>query len=171
MSLGLVFIQEKCNGCRLCEAACRSVDEEAGFRSRVFLDFRGQGLSYVFLTCVQCRDPPCVEACPTSPKSLLKHGDGVVTVERGRCIACGYCAMACPYGAIWVPSSLGAAVKCDMCRGRTEKDDKPACVEKCSTGALRVGGVRRKGLSSFTLNLKHQREKKKRGKKKRKGWY
>jgi Fe-S-cluster-containing dehydrogenase component len=160
MSHGLVFIRSKCIGCRICEAACRSVDEDAGFRARVMAAPRDEGLSYVLIACVQCEEPACVEACPTEPKSLYRHGDGVVTVDRGRCIACGYCSAACPYAAIHVSPSSAYAVKCDLCRGRLEEGEQPACVEKCPTGALKVGRVSRRGIAFFIHAPGDGREKK-----------
>ena len=47
--------------------------------------------------CNQCDNPPCVQVCPVG--ATYKTPDGVVLVDRKWCIGCGYCIMACPYGA------------------------------------------------------------------------
>jgi Fe-S-cluster-containing dehydrogenase component len=46
--------------------------------------------------CNQCEKPPCVQVCPVS--ATFKTDDGIILVNRDKCIGCRYCIQACPYG-------------------------------------------------------------------------
>ena len=47
--------------------------------------------------CMQCEQSPCTEVCPVG--ATYRTEDGVILVDSRRCIGCGYCVVACPYGA------------------------------------------------------------------------
>lgn len=136
MAPAVVADPRKCTGCRICEVACRSEDEEGGFKARVVPARIDGRFFYAFFTCVQCESPACVAVCPTRPRSMRKQRDGVVVVDEKRCIGCGYCAAACPYGAVKLKVPGGSAVKCDLCLHRLRNKMPPACVEKCPVRAL-----------------------------------
>jgi len=95
--------------------------------------------------CMQCDNPPCTSVCPVS--ATYKSPDGVVLVDQDRCIGCGYCILACPYGARYiVPSggntpmgSAGVVDKCTFCYQRITKGMSPACVAVCPVEARRIG--------------------------------
>jgi tetrathionate reductase subunit B len=95
--------------------------------------------------CMQCEDSPCTAVCPVG--ATYKTEDGVVLVDARRCIGCGYCVVACPYGARYiVPAGAhapndtpGVADKCTWCYHRISQGRKPACVEVCPVGARQFG--------------------------------
>jgi len=80
------------------------------------------------IACHQCENPPCAAVCPVG--AIRKLRSGLVEVDAARCIGCGACVEACPFGAITVVN--GKAVKCDLCGG------DPACVKQCMPGALKL---------------------------------
>jgi len=90
--------------------------------------------------CNQCTNPPCVQVCPVGATYVTK--DGVVLIDRERCIGCRYCIQACPYGARYLLPEEHVADKCTWCYHRITKGLKPACVEVCPVGARIFGDLR-----------------------------
>jgi len=70
-----------------------------------------------------------------------------VMIEARKCIACGMCAMVCPFDVITyypvaaAPEQSAVAVKCDHCIERQRMDLIPACVEACKVYALEFGDI------------------------------
>lgn len=145
----------KCTGCKTCVLACkdahsltsgvnyRKVHEKigGGFRQNVegawVHDVRGY---YVSVACNECEDPACVKVCPT--KAHYKRAqDGLVLIDQTKCIGCGACAQACPYGAPVLDTKLHKMQKCDACVGRLAKGLQPSCVEACPQRALEFGPI------------------------------
>lgn len=137
---------QHCIGCHACEVACvmahngeQHVLTVEEFRPRIQVITEGERANAT--TCRHCEDAPCVASCPTD---ALTHSNGSVQLSAERCIGCKSCVVACPFGAIsvqrpadaleddWVPAT---AHKCDLCRDRQQG---PACVDNCPTGALRL---------------------------------
>ncbi|MBI4336306.1 MAG: 4Fe-4S dicluster domain-containing protein [Chloroflexi bacterium] len=92
---------------------------------------------FVSKLCNQCENPPCVQVCPVG--ATYKTEDGVILVNRSRCIGCRYCIQACPYGARFLDPNLRVADKCTWCYHRISKGMDPACVEVCPVGARMFG--------------------------------
>ena len=67
---------------------------------------------------------------------------GPVLVDRKWCIGCGYCIMACPYGARFFHPVLHVADKCTFCYHRLTKGLETACVNACPFGARKMGNIR-----------------------------
>jgi Fe-S-cluster-containing dehydrogenase component len=95
--------------------------------------------------CMQCEDSPCTAVCPVS--ATYRTEDGIILVDARRCIGCGYCVTACPYGARYLTpagerdpnDTPGVADKCTWCYHRITRGQQPACVEICPAGARRFG--------------------------------
>ena len=92
--------------------------------------------------CNQSDNPPCVQVCPVG--ATFTTEDGVILVDEKRCIGCGYCIQACPYGARYLHPVKETADKCTFCYHRVTRGLLPACVEVCPTQARIFGDVRRK---------------------------
>jgi len=90
--------------------------------------------------CNHCEQPACVQVCPVGASYQTK--EGVVLVDRTWCIGCGYCIMACPYGARFFHPVYKTAEKCTFCYHRITKGMKTACVQACSFGARQLGNLK-----------------------------
>ncbi len=144
-----------CIGCRTCEVACvisHQADSTVAGLNAVDFSPRLTLVKNAHVTtpvmCRQCDDAPCAQVCPNNAIVLE---DGFVTVIQSRCIGCKTCVIACPYGAMNVVTKMveetkgsalfkrqvpqSQALKCDLCNHREEG---PACVQVCPTGAIRI---------------------------------
>lgn len=132
MELKLVFDPERCTGCRSCEAACslRHYGEASYAKSFIRHVFDPALGTFQAIFCLHCEEPLCAAVCPS--KAIEKCEDGVVRIDRVRCVGCKTCIYACPLSAPLFDESLRSSVKCDLCGG------DPECVKFCSSGALRT---------------------------------
>ena len=83
--------------------------------------------------CHHCDDAPCAHVCPTGATHVTE--EGIVLVDKSKCIVCGACITACPYAARSIDVYNRAVDKCTLCYHRIKKGLLPACVETCPTGA------------------------------------
>lgn len=97
-------------------------------------------------SCLHCETPACVTVCPTGA-SYKRAEDGIVLVDEDKCIGCGLCAWACPYGAREFSAVEGVMKKCTLCIDRIynqnlpEAEREPACVQACPTKARHFGDL------------------------------
>ncbi|MCB1459387.1 MAG: 4Fe-4S dicluster domain-containing protein [Nitratireductor sp.] len=97
-------------------------------------------------SCLHCEDAPCVTVCPTGA-SYKRSEDGIVLVEEDKCIGCGLCAWACPYGAREMDPVANVMKKCTLCVDRiyndnlAAEDQVPACVRTCPANARHFGDL------------------------------
>jgi Fe-S-cluster-containing dehydrogenase component len=99
---------------------------------------RSQSVQTVPVVCMHCEQPTCAEVCPAD--AIKRTGDGVVqSARKPRCIACGNCVLACPFGVPEVYEDRQIMMKCDMCYDRTSVGRKPMCATVCPSQALFFG--------------------------------
>jgi len=144
-----------CTGCKVCQIACQDKNNlPPEIRWRKVLQYGGgnwfveDGFTlpnnvYVYslsLSCNHCEEPKCVENCPTG--ALYKREkDGIVALEREKCIGCRYCVWSCPYGAPQFIEEEGKVGKCDMCVDLVDQGQNPACVDACVMRAIKYGDL------------------------------
>lgn len=140
----IIIDSSKCFDCKACMIACKVENEvPRGFWRnwvRTVNDQDGD-LRTEFQPgqCMQCDDPSCVAACPVG--ATFKQKDGLVVIDKNKCIGCGNCVTACPYDARYRHPTRQVADKCDFCEHRLKQGEEPACVQTCPTRARVFGDL------------------------------
>ncbi len=162
---------DKCIGCGSCVRACQKenhvpphrfrtwveryvvshdghthIDSPDGARNGfppVVSDYNVAKAFFVPKLCNHCTHTPCVQVCPVGASYRTK--DGLILVDEKRCIGCGYCVQACPYGSRFIHPELHVASKCTLCYHRITKGMLPACVQSCPVQARMLGDRKKNG--------------------------
>ena len=125
--MGLIRLDVKrCKGCRYCESVCSYAHTGAITPTRSRIRIKSDPLKGrdVPVVCQQCKEEPCVKACPFG--AIVEDEKlGIVVIHEEDCKGCGACKEVCPFGAIFIDSNSGKALKCDLCGG------DPLCVKIC----------------------------------------
>lgn len=134
-----VYVNEKwCLGCHLCEYYCafaNSVEKDMvkalknkTVQPRIQIEEKDQVCFAV--SCRHCEEPLCVKGCITG---ALTKKDGLIAVDKNKCVGCCTCILSCPYGAVKMASE-GIVQKCELCMGN--QSGEPACVKGCPNQAI-----------------------------------
>lgn len=100
------------------------------------------GFSFIKQHCFHCIDPACASVCPVG--ALKKNSvTGAVTYDKGKCIGCRYCQVACPFSIPKIEWDITSPEirKCQLCSHRMLEGGYAACCEFCPTGASLFGPV------------------------------
>ena len=121
-----------CVGCLSCMFACSRRYPESGLaKSAIYVrSVGGVERGYTVIVCRACPDPPCARVCPTN--ALIKRKGGGVLLVPNKCIGCGLCAEACPFGAIQWDYDENKPVICVHCG---------YCTNYCPYGVLALEEV------------------------------
>lgn len=137
----------RCVKCFACEVACEQWHEfkaatlsRRRVREQCSGEFPDVKRIFTSFSCMHCAHPACAEVCPV--RAITKRvEDGIVVVDKEKCIGCRSCALACPFD---VPRYGDKKImdKCDTCLslGR-KKEEAPRCVNTCPTKALHFGSL------------------------------
>jgi Fe-S-cluster-containing dehydrogenase component len=164
-SMGVLFDNTRCIGCRKCEEGCNTVNElptpDLPFDDLSLLETKRRttakaytivnrydtvsnvhvkGPLYRKVQCNHCLEPACASACFV--RAFTKTPKGAVIYDASVCVGCRYCMIACPFE---IPTyeydeALEPRVmKCTLCYPRIQKGLLPGCVQACPTEALTFG--------------------------------
>jgi molybdopterin-containing oxidoreductase family iron-sulfur binding subunit len=158
---GMLIDTSNCaEGCNDCVTACNKENGLSGgvaatdsqwIRKIEIKEIAGGRQLSLPMMCQHCENPPCVDVCPTT--ASFKRADGIVLVDKHRCIGCRYCIMACPYKARSfvhealtdqnpdVPRGKGTVESCTMCVHRIDQGLQPACADACANKAILFGNL------------------------------
>jgi len=167
MRYGMVIDLKRCIGCYGCQIFCKAENATPPgiLWSRVLFYESGHYPNVkkmrIPLLCMHCKEPACVDVCPTGAST--KRPDGIVTVDSTKCLGCKSCVIACPYGARsfyseekeYFPGQrltpyervgyqrhhTGVVEKCDFCLSRIQQGLEPACVVSCMAKARYFGDL------------------------------
>lgn len=136
-----IYVNEQwCLGCHLCEYECAYANSGIVGMAKALkgkaihprLRVEDAGDIHFAVNCRHCTDPVCVQSCISG--ALTKGDDGIVRIDKQKCVGCLTCVLVCPYGAV-LPSPEGhAAMKCQLCTDNGR--DMPNCVKNCPNGAI-----------------------------------
>ncbi|MFC1868813.1 4Fe-4S dicluster domain-containing protein [Thermodesulfobacteriota bacterium] len=154
-SYAMVIDVAKCNGCYSCVLACKDehcehdypgyaapqpmtgqfwlnlIEKERGTYPKV-------KLSYTPITCMQCKNAPCIKAAKDN--AVYRRDDGIVIIDPVKASGQKQIVSACPYRVIFWNEEKDVPQKCTMCAHLLDQGWKrPRCVEMCPTGALTFG--------------------------------
>jgi len=165
---GMVIDVTKCSAdCSECTDACRKENNvelhgDPKFdmhwirKAKIHRKEKGSKEISAPLLCNHCAEPPCALVCPV--QATYQREDGIVVVDKHRCIGCRYCLIACPYNMRmfnfkgnhkltnkkFPGRAHGVSESCHFCYHRLNEGKQPACVEACSKanrGALVFGNL------------------------------
>ncbi len=179
---GYMVDTTKCIGCNACMRACRAEnDVPVGYYrtwveryaihkdghatidvatndDHIFGDLPEDVVAGFFVPklCNHCESSPCTQVCPVGAAYTTK--DGLTLVDPQRCIGCGYCVQACPYGSRFINPVTHVADKCTLCYHRITKGELPACVAACPREARVFGDLKdpRSKISVLLASRGHQ---------------
>ena len=135
-----VFVNEKwCLGCHFCEYNCAFANSGCDDMVKALkgkdiyprIKVEGDDKITYAVSCRHCTDPICVRSCISG--ALSKSEDGMVSIDKNKCIGCLTCVLVCPYGAI-SQDETGAVQKCELCLKNS--CGSPACVAGCPNNAI-----------------------------------
>ena len=169
MTYGMLINLKKCVGCHACATACKEAHGTPPGVTRSHVERQAEGTfpdvrkNVVPMLCMHCENPPCIEACAVEG-ATYKRDDGIVVVDKEKCIGCKACIAACPYGAryyredetgyfgetlneyeelMYPVMPKGTVDKCTFCAERIDAggNQPQACVAACPAGARVFGDL------------------------------
>lgn len=136
-----VYVNEEwCLGCHLCEYQCafansgidNMVKALKGKEIHPRICVEGDNSISFAVNCRHCEDALCINGCISG--ALSRDEDGVVVIDKEKCVGCFTCILSCPYGAIMPAEDHSVIQKCQLCTDN--QSGEPACVKGCPNRAI-----------------------------------
>jgi len=140
-----IYVNEKwCLGCHLCEYECMfansGLDEMFKLKGvanksilpRIVVEGEDKSAVHFAVSCRHCTGSPCVKGCIAG--ALSRTDEGMVVIDKEKCVGCFTCVLLCPYGAIMPAADGKVAQKCMLCTDNAV--GSPNCVKHCPNGAI-----------------------------------
>lgn len=172
----MVIDLAKCKNARKCVEACQKghfLPKSQEFMKVYLLQDSEKTAPYWFpKPCYHCDNPLCVSVCPVG--ATYKRKDGIVLIDRDRCIGCKFCMTGCPYSTrvfAWKhypefdqdkepyspeassPGKEGTVSKCDFCPDLIRIGKLPYCVTACPMGVIYFGDIDEDTVTNGTETL------------------
>jgi molybdopterin-containing oxidoreductase family iron-sulfur binding subunit len=160
----MVIDLAKCKNARKCVEQCQKghhLPKSQEFMKVYLLQDSDKSAPYWFpKPCFHCDNPLCVSVCPVG--ATYKRDDGIVLIDRDRCIGCKFCMTGCPYSTrvfAWKhypefdedkepyspeassPGKEGTVSKCDFCPDLIRVGKLPYCAQACPMGVIYFGDI------------------------------
>lgn len=151
---GFAINLHRCIGCRTCTVSCKMENNVAEGIQRIRVLNADETTVYDIPTgtypklefiwtpipCQHCDTAPCVDTCPTG--ASYKREDGIVDIDKDKCLGCDACVKACPYGARILDEVSSTVDKCTLCAHRLDGGlGKTMCQICCPNRAIVVGDL------------------------------
>ncbi len=122
----------KCTACHLCEDICSITKYNQIYPFLARIKAEKNVIEFpIAITCRQCKNAPCITICPTEALTMAE----VLICDAEKCVLCGWCIEACPFGALNTDLDLKIVVACDLCPDK-RIDNLAPCVAFCPREAL-----------------------------------
>lgn len=129
---------KRCIGCNACSVACaQENDLQLGIMWNRVYGVEGDAypkpdVRVLPMFCQHCSSAPCKLTCDgLGHSAIVRRADGIVYVDRSRCVGCQKCIPVCPFKAVFFNTATGKAEKCHYCMHRIDAGLAPACVITC----------------------------------------
>ena len=135
-----VYVNEQwCLGCHLCEYNCAFANSNEdsmikalkGKKIHPNIRIEEKDDIHFAVSCRHCEEPLCVKSCISGALSI---NDGIIHVDKDKCIGCLTCVLVCPYGAVHPDEENGVIDKCELCTNNSKGE--PNCVKGCPNNAI-----------------------------------
>jgi len=162
MAYAKLFDASRCIGCRACQAACKTWNQDQlektvnrgthqnppdlSHMTRTIIKYKETSVDdtnkviWTFLkeSCRHCIEPPCMYYASDVPDAIKVTDTGAV-IYTEKTAALDDLASACPYDIPRQEKAGAPYVKCTLCFDRISNGLKPACVTACPPNALEFG--------------------------------
>ena len=120
----------KCLGCFTCMNVCATVNHKNHSLVKSAIKVRtigGMSSGFIAIVCLGCREPACMEVCPSD--ALTKREGGGVLLHPEKCIGCRRCEKICIMRAVNFDEEEKKPIICKHCG---------VCARFCPHGCLQM---------------------------------